>query len=114
MALQLAGALCLGAMAVRLPSWWSTSDAWVASTSLGTQALLCRLSVAVAYGAALPQLTSPAPAPHEHYRTRLCAPFVRAPEHAPSFGALTPIVVWPSLFGTASPDARFCSLAARW
>ena len=57
-ALQLAGALCLGAMAVRLPSWWSTSDAWVASTSLGTQALLCRLSVAVAYGAALPLLSA--------------------------------------------------------
>jgi hypothetical protein len=58
-ALQLAAAACLGAMALRLPSWWSSgAGAWVASTPLHTQRLLCRLSVAVAYGAALPLLTA--------------------------------------------------------
>jgi hypothetical protein len=58
-ALQLAAAACLGAMALRLPSWWSSgAGAWLASTPPHTQRLLCRLSVAVAYGAALPLLTA--------------------------------------------------------
>jgi hypothetical protein len=45
-------------MLLRLPGWWSAGAAsWAAeATPLAAQRLACRLSVAVAYGAALPML----------------------------------------------------------
>jgi len=57
--LHAAAVLALGAMLLRLPGWWSAGGAsWTGAgaTALEAQRLACCLSVAVAYGAALPLL----------------------------------------------------------
>ena len=53
------GTLCLAAMLLRLPAWWALpAGSWASGTGGGKQALLCRLSPSLAYGVALPTLSS--------------------------------------------------------
>jgi hypothetical protein len=57
-ALLLAAAACLGTALLRVPGWWGGEGAWVGSTPPATQRVLCRLAVALPYGAALPLLVA--------------------------------------------------------